>query len=155
DLSSGPTNNPGSVTTRRRVTGVTHRTYECDRRSAPTLDAGPATVGTGDTGGGQVARGAAGDPTVVRPGQLGLQTLPATLEVAKLALQVRLETRAILALELLELLDVLLQRGALCVEAAHGLLVSLPSVALEGVRLGPRLASGLLGLGPRVGQQRL
>src|SRR5207248_4400100 len=92
-------------------------------------------------------------PGGFRPLHLGLQALATAVEVAQLALQVRLEPRAVLPLELLELLDVLLQRRTLLVQAAHGLLVTLPGVALERVGLGARLAGDLLGLGTRVGEQ--
>src|SRR4051794_11580888 len=101
--------------------------------AARVVDAGAPTVRAGDAGRREVARTAGATPRAVGPGHLGLQALPATLEVAQLALQVRLEPGAVLTLELLELLDVLLQRGALGVETAHGLLVALARVALERV----------------------
>src|SRR3989337_3032357 len=98
-----------------------------------------ATVGAGESGRREAA-GAAHRPVGIGPGHLGLQPLPATVEVTQLALEVRLEPGAVLALELLELLDVLLQRRPLGVQAAHGLLVPLARVPLEGVRLGASLA---------------
>src|SRR6185436_11492727 len=111
-----------------------------------------AAVRAGEARGGETARAA--DRTVgVGAGHLRLEALSAAVEVAQLALEVRLEPGAVLALELLELLDVLLQRGALGVQAAHGLLVPLARVALQGVRLGTGLAGDFLGLGPGVGEQ--
>src|SRR5215218_651410 len=74
------------------------------------------------------------------PVDLALDSLASAVEVTELALQVRLEPGAVLALERLEPLDVLLQRHPLAVEAAHGLLVPLPGVALERLRLAAGLA---------------
>src|SRR5690606_28823729 len=86
----------------------------------------PASVCSG-TGQGAATAGAG----PLGPVHLDLQTLPAPFKVAELALEVRLEAGAVLPLELLELLDVLLQRGALSVEPAHRLLVALTRVPLQ------------------------
>src|SRR5215475_14413359 len=78
-------------------------------------------------------------------GQAGLAL---AVQVAQLALEVRLEPGPVLPLELLELLDVLLQRGPLGVQAAHDLLVALAGVALERLGLGPGVEGELVSLGP-------
>src|SRR5262245_38876223 len=86
---------------------------------------------------GEVARAAA-PGRALGAAELALQALATAFEVAQLAFQVGLQAGPVLALELLEFLDVLLQRAALRVEAAHRLLVALPGVALKRVGLGAR-----------------
>src|SRR5215207_6563916 len=88
---------------------------------------------------GETPTGRRGRPGGLGPAHLGLESLAAAVEVAQLALQVRLESGAVLPLELLELLDVLLQRRALGVQATHGLLVPLAGIAFECVGLRPGL----------------
>src|SRR5690606_28598222 len=79
--------------------------------------------------------------------------LPTAGEVPQLALEVGLEPGAVLPLELLKLINVLLQRGALGVEAAHDLLVALARIALQRLGLGPGIAGHLVGLLPSIGQE--
>src|SRR5439155_3803248 len=110
---------PGRVDTEPRRRG----SVGVAPRSATAVHAAAAgAVRAGQARGGQAAtdgRAAAG--VAAAAAELGLQTLPAALEVAELALQVRLEAGAVLALEGLELLDVLLQGVALGVQAGDGL----------------------------------
>src|SRR5512139_181054 len=76
--------------------------------AAGRVDAGTA-VRTGKARCGEPWGAAAGDrPLALGPRHLGLQPLPPAVQIAELALQVRLEPGPVLALELLELLDVLL-----------------------------------------------
>src|SRR5690606_24727801 len=86
----------------------------------------------------------AGPAGAVLVADLGLDVVPAALEVPQLALQVRLEPGPVLALEVLELLDVLLQGAALRLQAPHRLLVALPGVPLQRLGLRPRVPHELL-----------
>src|SRR5690606_40325153 len=112
---------------------------------------GPAGRPRGATAAAGCRPGAGAAPAgAVLVADLGLDVVPAALEVPQLALQVRLEPGPVLALEVLELLDVLLQGAALGLQAPHRLLVALPRVPLQRLGLRPRLPHELLCLGARL-----
>src|SRR6516164_4373342 len=72
----------------------------------------------------------------------------ARLQVAQLALQVRLEPAAVLALERAQVVDPPLELLPLLDQGTHGLAVPLLRVALQAFRAGPRVAGDLLRLAP-------
>src|SRR6201999_4396220 len=107
-----------------------------------------ASVGVGRAGRGETTGVAAAGPVggFAVPTHFGLEPLAAAVQVAELAFQISLEPSAVFALELLELLDVLLQGGALGVQATHGLGVPGAGVTVEGLRLRAGIPHELLGL---------
>src|SRR5215472_9756063 len=85
-------------------------------------------------------------------GREGAAVGGASLQVAELALQVRLEPAAVLPLEGTKVVHAPLQLFTLLHQGAHGLPVPFLGVALQALGPGPGIAGDLLGLAARLAE---